>query len=445
MSWTDDFRARTTTAERAVSLVESGARVFVAGNAATPYVLLRALADRASQLEQVEVTHVLLLGDDPLSREDVRDQVRHNSLFVGPGDREAVNDGRADYIPAHLHQIPRLLTTGRLPIDVALLQTSPPDEHGYLSLGVECLASPAAVGAAKTILVQVNEQMPRALGDCFIHVSQVTRFVPVSEPLPERARRGSSEVEAQIGRFVAERVEDGATLQLGIGGIPDAVLASLQDRKNLGIHTEMVSDGILEAVEAGVVTGSRKTLHRGKIVCTFAFGSERLYRFLHDNPVFEFHPCDYTNDPTVIARNDSMVAINSALEVDLTGQVCSDSIGTRIYSGFGGQLDFIRGAAAAKNGTPIIAMPSTAVSGARSRIVPLLQPGAGVVTTRADVHVVVTEHGVADLFGRNLRERAQALIRIAHPDFREDLERAARRRKLLPQVFTMGDFQASWR
>jgi len=439
MHWMDEYRKRRATAEEAVRLVRSGCRIFVSGNAATPFVLLEALAARAAELERVEVTHVLLLGEDPLSRPETRDHVRHNSLFVGPADRAAVNEGRADYVPIHLHEIPRLFKSGRMPVDVALIHTTPPDEHGFMSLGVECLATMAAIASARIILAQVNDQMPRTLGDCFVHISRITRLVEVSCPLPELQRSSFTEVERRIGEYIAELVEDGATLQLGIGSIPDAVLAALKDKRDLGVHTEMVSDGIMEAIEAGIITGARKTIHPGKVVCTFAFGSRRLYDFLDNNPLFEFHPCDYTNDPFIIARNEKMVAINSAIEVDLTGQVCSDSIGTQIYSGFGGQLDFMRGAAHAPGGKPIIAMPSTARGGEVSRIVPMLRPGAGVVTTRADVHYVVTEYGIADLHGKNLRERAEALIRIAHPKFREELARAARERRLLPTLFHLGE------
>lgn len=438
MRWMDEYRKRKVTAEEAVALVYSGDRLFVSGNAATPMVLLNALAARASELWDVEVIHVLLAGEDPLSRPEMHGHFRHNSLFVGPADRAAVNEGRADYVPIHLHEVPRLFKTGRLPLDVALIHTTPPDEHGFMSLGVECVATMAAIASARVIIAQVNDQMPRTLGDCFVHISRVTRLVEVSCPLLELERAGFTDVERRIGEYVAELVEDGATLQMGIGSIPDAVWASLRGKRDLGVHTEMISDGIMEAIEAGLITGARKTLHPGKVVGTFAFGSRRLYRYLDNNPLFELHPCDYTNDPFLIARNEKMVAINSAIEVDLTGQVCSDSIGTYIYSGFGGQLDFIRGAAHAPQGKPIIAMPSTARGGEVSRIVPSLRLGAGVVTTRADVHYVITEYGIADLYGKNLRERAQALIRIAHPKFREELARAARERKLLPALFHIG-------
>jgi acyl-CoA hydrolase len=432
MRWSDEYERRKVSAEEAVAQIKSGDRIYVSGNAATPYVLLEALAQSDDSLQDVEVTHVLLMGDDPLSRPDAWGRFRHNSLFVGPADREVVNEGLADYIPVHLHEIPGLFNQGYLPLQVAIIQTAPPDEHGFLSLGVECLATMAAIAQAPVVLAQVNREMPRTLGDAFIHISRVTRLVEVSEKLPTLEPAGFGEIEKRIGESVAELVDDGSTLQLGIGAIPDAVLASLGDKRDLGIHTEMVSDGIMEGVEAGVITGSKKSVHRGKVIGTFALGSQDLYNFLDNNPLFEFHPVDYTNDPFVIARNDRMIAVNSAIEVDLTGQVCSDSIGLRIYSGFGGQVDFIRGAAQSEGGKPIIAMPSTAKGGKISRIVSTLRRGAGVVTTRADLHYVVTEYGTAALHGKNLRERAQELIRIAHPDFREDLSQAAHERKLVP-------------
>ncbi len=439
MKWLQQYRSRRVSAERAVSEIKSGNRIFVSGNAATPFHLLHALAARAEQLEEVEVVHVLLLGNDPLSGPGKERSFRHNSLFVGPADRVAVNEGRADYTPIHLHEIGRLFSNGRLPLDAALIQTAPPDEHGFMSTGVECLATMAAIRQAPVILAQVNEKMPRTLGDCFIHISRVSSLIEVSEELPELEPAACSEVESRIGQHAASLVEDGATLQLGIGAIPDAVLSSLTGKKNLGVHTEMVSDGIMEAVESGIVTGAEKTLHPGKVVCTFAMGSRRLYNYLDNNPLFEFHPTDHTNNPMIVAQNDRMTAINSAIEVDITGQVCSDSIGTRIYSGFGGQVDFIRGAAHSKGGKPIIALSATAQGGKISRIVPTLKVGAGVVTTRADVHYVITEFGIADLHGRSLRERAQALISVAHPDFREALSREARQRKLLPTLFPVAD------
>ncbi|MBI3245506.1 MAG: acetyl-CoA hydrolase/transferase family protein [Deltaproteobacteria bacterium] len=430
MPWIDAYRHKCRTAEEAVRLVASGDRVFTSGNAATPRPLLRALLERKAELSDIELVHLLLMGAE-FSTPGLEGHFRHNALFVGSGDRQAVNTGAADYTPIFLSEIPALFSSGVLPLDAAILQVSPPDEHGFMSLGIEVLASKAAAETARTVIVQVNEQMPRVLGDSFLHVSRVHAIVETDEPLPELEKSGFGEVERRIGQHVAGLIPDGATLQLGIGTIPDAVLASLSDKRDLGVHTEMISDGVMQAMEAGLFTGSRKTLHPGKAIATLILGSRELYRFVDNNPAFELHPSAYTNDPFVIAQNDNLIAINSALEVDLTGQVCAESIGTTIYSGFGGQLDFIRGAARSRGGKPIIALASTAQRGTLSRIVPQLQPGAGVVTTRGDVHSVVTEFGAAQLYGQTLRQRARLLIDIAHPQFREALERAAKERKLL--------------
>jgi acyl-CoA hydrolase len=355
---------------------------------------------------------------------------RHNSLFVGPADRNAVNDGRADYVPVFLHQIPRVFRDGIVPIDVAMVQVSPPDEHGFMSLGVENLASKAACDVADTVIVQVNERMPRVLGDSFIHVSRVDSIVEDTRPLPTLEAKPATEIEKAIAGHILPLIRPGSTIQMGIGGIPDSVYEAMEGDLDLGVHTEMMSDGAMKAIERGVVTGRSKNLHAGKVVITFALGSAELYEYINNNPLIESHPVDYVNDPVVVSRNENMIAINSAIELDLTGQVCSDSIGARIYSGFGGQVDFIRGAARSKGGRPIIALPSTASDGKFSRIVPFLKQGAGVVTSRADVHYIVTEYGVAHLFGKNLRERAEALIEIAHPNFRDELAEAARERGL---------------
>jgi len=431
MSWVDTYKKKLVTAQEAVSEIKSGDRVYISGNAATPYALMKALALRRNELEDVELVHVLLMGEDPLSKPEMEGHFRHNSLFVGPADRKAINEGRADYVPIFLHQIPDLFYSGQMPLDAAIVHLSPPDEHGFMSFGVEVLGSKAAVETAKKVIAQVNEKMPRVLGDSFIHVSRVNKIVEISEDLPELERKPSTEIERKIGQFIAELIEDGSTLQLGIGGIPDAVLVALKGRRDLGIHTEMVSDGVMEAIEAGIITGAKKTFHPYKVVLTFLLGSKKLYDFVDNNPIFEAHPTDYTNHPFNVSRNDNMIAINSAIEVDITGQVCSDSIGTYIYSGFGGQVDFIRGAAHSKGGKPIIALPSAAKDGELSRIVPFLQKGAGVVTTRADVKYVVTEYGVAYLHGKNLQERTKALINIAHPKFRPDLIKEAKGRNLL--------------
>jgi len=431
MSWFDDYKKKKCSFEEAVSVVKSNDRVYISGNAATPFKLMEALATRKDELQNVEIAHVLLFGDDPLSKPGMEGHFRHNSLFVGPADRAAVNEGRADYIPVFLYEIPTLFYSGELPIDIAFMHLSPPDEHGFMSYGVECLASKAAAETAKIVVAQVNEKMPRALGDSFIHVSRVSKVIEISEELPELAPIPFTDVEKKIGSNIAGLVEDGSTLQLGIGGIPNAALKAMFDKKDLGIHTEMVSDSIIEAIDAGVITGAKKTLHPGKVIATFYLGTKNLYDSIDNNPVFETHPTEYTNHPYIIGQNEKMIAINSAIEVDLTGQICSDSIGTKIYSGFGGQVDFIRGAAQSKGGKPIIALPSVAKGGKISKIVSTLQIGAGVVTTRADVHYVVTEYGVAYLHGKNLRQRAEALINIAHPDFRQMLEQEAKKRNLL--------------
>lgn len=433
MRWMEDYKKKITSKEDAVSIIESGTRIYVSGNAATPYPLVKALAARKNSLRDVDVVHVLLLGDDPLSAPGMEGHFRHKSLFVGPADRKAVNEGKADYFPIFLYEIPKLFVHGKgtLPLDMAIIQTSPPDAHGFLSFGVENLATKAAAESAKQLIVQINDKMPRTLGDCFLHISRATKIVETSEELPTLEITPPNDVEMRIGEYIADLVEDGSTLQLGIGGIPNAALSAMSNKKDLGIHTEMVSDGIMTAIEQGVITGAKKTLHSGKVVATFMLGSKALYEFAHNNPLFEMHPVDYSNDPFIVAQNEKMVAINSAIEVDLTGQVCSDSIGYRIYSGFGGQVDFIRGAARSKGGKPIIALPATAKNDTISKIVPHLQEGAGVVTSRGDVHYVVTEFGVAYLHGKSLRRRAEALIQIAHPNFRDELTQFAKKQKLI--------------
>jgi acyl-CoA hydrolase len=364
---------------------------------------------------------MLTLGAAEYTRPEYQGHFRHNGLFIGGNVREAVGAGRADYTPICLSEIEKLFWSGEMPLDVAFIQTSPPDEYGYLSLGTGIDCTLSAAQCARYVIAEVNAQMPRTLGDTFLHISKVSAIVETSRPLLELMPAPPSEEQHRIAQNVAPLIPDGATLQLGIGGIPNAILEALYDRQHLGIHSEMCPDGIVPLIEAGVITGERKTLHRGKVVAGFALGTRRIFDFIDNNPVFEFHPTQYTNDPFVISQNERMIAVNSAIQVDLTGQVCADSIGTSPYSGVGGQLDFIRGAARSKGGKPIIALPSTARHGTVSRIVPVLDPGSGVVTTRADVHYVVTEYGVAYLFGKNLRQRAEALIAIADPKFRDEL------------------------
>jgi acetyl-CoA hydrolase len=425
------FHDKLVTSDVALRAVRSGDVVYVHPGCATPQRLLDALVARAPELTDVKVVHLMSLGRADYVAPSMEGHFRHVALFCGKNVREAINAGRADYVPVFLSEIPRLFRSGALKPDVALIHVSPPDEHGFCSFGVGVECTKAAAESARVVIAQVNQAMPRVLGDNFIHVRNVAYFVEADEPLAELPRVRMSPTFEEIGRNVASLIEDGATLQLGIGGIPDAVLHFLRDRKALGVHTEMFSDGMVELIEEGVVTNERKTLHPGKTVASFVLGSRPLFDFIHNNPIVEFHPSDYVNDPFVIARNDRMVAVNSAIAVDLTGQVCSDSIGDAVYSGFGGQVDFIRGAARAKDGRAIIALLSTARDGQVSRITATLEPGAGVVTSRADVHFIVTEFGVADMFGKTLRERARALIDIAHPKFREDLEALARKRRLL--------------
>jgi acetyl-CoA hydrolase len=425
------FHEKLVSADRALEAVRSGDWVYVHPGCAVPERLLDALVARRDALEDVRLMHLLTMGRADYVKPGMERHFRHVAFFTGRNARDAINEGRADYMPIFLSEIPRLLKSRRVPVDVALIHVSPPDEHGFCSFGVGVDCTKAAAETARVVIAQVNPNVPRVLGDSFIHVRNVTWFVESDDPLVELPRVRMSPAFDDIGRNVASLVEDGATLQLGIGGIPDAVLFHLRDRKHLGVHTEMFSDGMVEMVEQGIVTNERKTLHPGKIVASFVLGTRPLFEFIHNNPIVEFHPTDYVNDPFVICQNDKMVAINSAIQVDLTGQVCSDSIGDTVYSGFGGQVDFVRGASRAKEGKAVIALLSTARDGEVSRICPYLDEGAGVVTSRGDVHYVVTEFGVADLHGKTLRERAKSLIAIAHPKFRDELEGGARKRRLL--------------
>lgn len=415
---------RIVTAEEALAVVHSGQRVFIHSAAATPQQLVCALTDRAGDLRDVEVVHIHTEGPAPYTAPEHSASFRTSAMFIGGNMRKAVASGEADYIPVFLSEVPNLFKRGILPLDVALVQVSPPDRHGYCTLGVSVDVSQAAVETARYVVAQINPNMPRTHGDGNFHVSEIDFGVEVDEPLFELPAPELGETERAIGRNVAELVEDGATLQMGIGAIPDAVLAALTGHQHLGVHTEMFSEGVIDLFEQGVIDNSRKAKHPGKIVSSFLMGSRRLYDFVDDNPKVIMLGADYVNDTAVIRQNPKVTAINSAIEVDLTGQVVADSIGARMYSGVGGQMDFIRGASLSRGGKPIIALPSTTRRG-ESRIVGFLHEGAGVVTTRAHVHYVVTEYGIAYLYGQTLRQRAKALISIAHPDHREALEAAA--------------------
>jgi len=428
--WQERYADKVKSAEQSVTSIHHGQRVFVGSGAGEPQTLVEALSDR-EDLSDAEIVHILTLGVATYAEPRFGERFRHNAYFIGPNVRGAISEGRADYTPIFLGEIPELFQSGRVVIDVALISVSPPDEHGYCSYGVSCDIVKSAAESAKVVIAEVNAQMPRVLGDCFIHVRDIDMLVESDRPVLEAVQGQPDELSMRIGQHIAGLIEDGATLQLGIGTIPDAVLHFLDDFKNLGIHTEMFSDGVIPLVAKGIINNSEKTLHKGKIVVTFVMGSRKLYDFVDNNPMVECHPVEYTNDPFVIAQNDKMISINSAIEVDLTGQVCADSLGEMFYSGIGGQVDFVRGASRSRGGKPIIALPSTARKDTISRIVPTLKPGAGVVTSRGDVHYIVTEYGTAYLHGKNIRERAMALIQIANPKFRPWLLAEAKARNLV--------------
>ncbi len=424
-AWNNIYESRIVTPEEAVRVIKSGMRLFLTGNCSVPQLVLAALVNYAPNLENIEICQALTVGPADYVAPEMQGHIRVNTMFISSNIRKAVQEGRVDFTPVLLSEFPLLFKNGFLPIDVALIHVSPPDEHGFCSLGVEVGLTKSAAESAHIIIAEVNQKMPRTLGDSFIHVSRLNYVIPVDYNLPETSmsEEGPSEIVESIAGHIAELIPNGATMQLGIGAIPDAVLKFLFNKKDLGIHTELFSDGVIDLVDAGVLTSARKTLHPGKIIAGFILGTKRLYDWVDDNPLIELHPTEYVNDPYVIAQNDRMVAVNSAIEVDLTGQICADSIGPKLYSGVGGQLDFMYGASRSKEGVPIIALPSTAKN--ISRIVSMLKPGAGVVTSRNHVRYVVTEYGVAHLYGKTIRQRAQALINIAHPDFRDQLKREA--------------------
>ncbi|CAG0954136.1 MAG: acetyl-CoA hydrolase/transferase family protein [Anaerolinea sp.] len=433
--WQSLYRERLCSAEEAVKVIGSGMRVFQTGNCSVPQLLTKALAEHALTLNNVEIAQVLTVGANRFVQDDMEGHLRVNSMFISADVRKAVQEGRADFTPIFLSEIPTLFRN-EMPLDVAMIHVSPPDEHGFCSFGVEVGITKTAAEVAKVVIAEVNPKMPRTLGDSFIHVSKIQRMVEVDYFLPQSKQGQPEPIQARIGQFIADLIEDGSTVQTGIGGIPDAVLSCLYDKRNLGIHTELFSDGVIDLINKGIINNEQKTLHPGKVIAGFVLGTQQLYEFIDDNPIIELHPTEYVNDPFRIAQNRRMVSINSALEVDITGQVCADSMGSRFYSGVGGQVDFIRGAARSKGGKPIIALPSTAKNDTISRIVAQLQPGAGVVTTRNDVHYVVTEYGVAYLHGKTIRERVNALINVAHPKFREELSAKARELNFLPKLYS---------
>jgi acetyl-CoA hydrolase len=431
LNWMKNYVEKRCTADEALSIVRNRETIYIHPGCAEPEKLVHALVKRAPEVENVRVIHLLTAGNADYVKPEMAGHFRHIAFFAGANVREAINSGRADFIPIFLGEIEPLIANRAIDIDIALIHVSPPDEHGFCSFGVGVDATKTAAENARTVIAQINPNMPRTLGDSFIHLNQIHYIVEVDDPILEHKQGEISETANQIAKHIAELIEDGSTLQLGIGEIPDAVLYYMKEKRDLGIHTEMVSDGVIELIEKGIINNSKKTLHRGKVILGFVLGTKALYDFIDNNPLFEFHPSQYTNDPFIISQNDKQVAINSAIEVDLSGQVCADSIGYNFYSGIGGQVDFIRGAARSEGGKPIIALPSTARNGSVSRIVPHLKEGAGVVTSRGDVHYVVTEFGVAYLHGKTIAERCKALIDIAHPDFREELTCASAKCKWL--------------
>ncbi len=431
-AWIKNYNSKLVSAEEAVKVIKSGNNMVIQPGCAAPLELIRAMVERKDDLEDVTIYHILIVGDLPYTKPGMEKHFKHKAFFIGGNTRKAVHEGRAEFIPIFLSEVTLLFKRDIIKSNVALIHVSPPDDHGFCSFGIDVGNIKTPTEKSEIVIAQVNPMMPRGLGNSFIHINKIDYIVEHNEPLMElpqvdpNASREELDVYDKIGGFVAEMIEDGSTLQMGIGAIPDSVMKYLINSKDLGVHTEMFSDGMIELVEMGIINGEKKTLHPGKIIAGFVLGTKRAYDFLDNNPIFEFHPQEYVNDPFIISKNNKMVAINSAIEVDLTGQVCSDSIGTKFYSGIGGQVDFIRGAAHSEGGKPIIALPTTTKNDTISRIVPTLKPGAGVVTSRGDVHYVVSEYGIAHLFGKSVKERSRALISIAHPDFRDELTHFAK-------------------
>lgn len=419
--WRKLYDSKVMTAKEAIEAVKSGDRVVIGHACSEPTSIVNAMVENKDLYKNVEIVHMLAMGKSDYVSTEMVSHFKHNALFVGGSTRKAVNENRADFTPCFFYEIPRLFRDGSMPVDVAMIQVSRPDEHGYCSLGLSNDYTKSAAESANIVLAEVNDYMPRIMGDNFIHISEITHIVETSREMIELNLPQIGEVEKLIGKNCASLIEDGSTLQLGIGAIPDAVLLFLKDKKDLGIHSEMFSDGVVELVEAGVITNKKKSIHKGKMVATFLMGTKRLYDFANNNPAVELYPVDYVNDPVVIAKNFKMISVNSCLQVDLMGQVSSESIGLKQYSGTGGQVDYIRGASMAKDGKSIIAMPSTASKGKLSRIVPFIKDGTTVTTSRNDVHYVVTEYGIAKLRGKTLKERARQLIDISHPDFKSSL------------------------
>jgi acetyl-CoA hydrolase len=431
-AWVKSYLSKVVSSDEAVKVIKSGDNLVIQPGCAVPMELVRAMVRRKDELQNINIYHILTVGPLPYIEPGMEKHFRHVAFFMGGNVRKAVNEGRADFVPIFLSEVPLLFKNGIIKSDIALINVSPPDEHGFCSYGVDVGTIKTPAEKSQIIIAQINKNMPRTLGDSFIHINKIKYIIEYDEPIQELPQVDpdmtpeTSEIYNKIGSYIADLIEDGSTLQMGIGAIPDAVLTFLKNKKDLGIHTEMFSDGIIELIEEGIVNNEKKTLHPGKIIAGFILGTKKSYDFIDNNPIAEFHPQEYVNDPSIIAKNYKMVAINSAIEVDLTGQVCADSIGTKLYSGIGGQVDFIRGAARSEGGKPIIALPSTTKDFKISRIVTTLKPGAGVVTSRGDVHYVVTEYGMAHLYGKSIRERAKSLTDIAHPAFKEELTKFAK-------------------
>ncbi len=449
-NWKDIYESRRTGPKEALSKIRKGARIFIGSACGEPQLLVRTLIDIAPNLADTEVIHFLDVGTTDYTDEKYDESFRHNALFIGWNARKAIQEGRADYTPIFLSEVPLLMMRGRMPINVALITVSPPDKNGYVSLGISVDITKTAAEVADYVVAEVNPNMPRTLGDSFLHVSDIDAFVENDMPLLEFYQKIPGEITRSIGEHIAELIENESTLQMGVGRIPNSVLPCLINKRDLGIHTEAFSDGVIDLIEAGVITCRKKTLHPGKVIASFCMGTRRLYEYVDNNPLFEFRPCRYVNDPYVIAQNDKMVSINAALTVDLTGQVNSDSLGFRFYSGIGGQVDFVRGSSLSRRGKSIMTLPSTTDDGTRSRIVPYLEPGAGVTVTRGDIHYVVTEFGAAYIHGKSIRDRAMELINIAHPKFRDELLEAAKRQgyvykdQILPSVLYPKKYETIW-